>query len=131
LEITKLFIKLNSAFLRLLLLPASLLLLPAAFAQTLYIQDLNRLEAQVDHRELFGKLLKFEPFARLPAYGAQAEVKETLDWLGKRGMRGPGSVRFTFTYAMWLWKAGILDTATAVYLYGTIKARSDAVRCED
>ncbi len=125
------FSKPRSVFLSCLLFLTGIVFFPNAFAQTPYVQELNRLEAQSNHKELFAKLLAFEPFSRLPAYIAQAEIKETLDWLAKRGMRGPGSVRYTYNYAMWLWKVGILDTATAVYLFGTIKARSDGVRCED
>lgn len=121
----------QSLLLQCLLLLSSLVFLPKSFAQTAYVQELNRLEAQSNHKELFAKLLAFEPFNRLPTFTAQVEIKETLDWLAKRGMRGPGSVRYTYNYAMWLWKTGIFDTATAVYLFGTIKARSDAARCED
>ncbi len=110
---------------------SAVVLFTSASAQTSYVTELNRLDAINGQDELFKKLLAFEPFKRLPDPVAVQEVKETLDWLKKRGFWDPGSVRYTYNYAMWLWYAGVQDTSTAMFLFGTIKAQSDAARCLD
>ncbi len=110
---------------------AWLFFLTPVHGKTKYVDELDRLAAINGQDELFKKLLAFEPFSRLPDPVAHLEVEETLDWLQQKGFWQPGSVRYTYNYAMWLWKAGVKDTSTAMFLFGTIKARFDAARCED
>lgn len=103
----------------------------SANAQTQYIQELKSLEAKNALTPLFQKLMSFEPFKRLPDKSAVAKIKETLDWLRLRGFYDNESARYTYAYAAWLWSAGIKDSASVMYFFAGIKARSDGVRCAD
>jgi hypothetical protein len=118
---------------RILAFTGTLLLvsIATASAQTQYVQELKDLETQNSLTPLFQKLMSFEPFKRLPDQTARVEIKETLDWLRQRGFYDNESARYTYAYAAWLWSAGMKDSASVMYFFAGIKARSDGARCAD
>jgi hypothetical protein len=102
-----------------------------AAAQTNYVKNLHELEKLQGQELLFTTLAKGEPLLRYPAVDAQQEIQETLDYLKQKGFTENNSSQFTYSYAVWLYKVGVHDLSSAMFLFATIKARSDGARCSD
>lgn len=84
------------------------------------LEDLQRREAAGDPTR-FVELLALDDPRLLPA---------ALDWLKPRAL-APGDARYAYAYAANLWRAGVADTAVAMWLYGRLAAQVDGSKCRD
>lgn len=96
-------------------------LMTASGLDTITASRLSRWEEENRNR-LFRKLFSLE---------TREEVVMGLDWLKPRVVDETKGPRYAYAYAFNLWRAGIKDTAVAMWLPGRLLAMVDASKCKD
>jgi len=102
----------------------------ASVNQKQFEQELNRLAMQPSLKDLITKINSTK---------SPLELKITLDWLQKRFMSVEGGSRFSYLYAINLYKlgklspamAGMKDSASMALVAGMLRSRVDANWCKD